>query len=225
MRTSLAPYLNEFVLCSGWISYWEELPELSTRQVVVSQPTIKKPDRNLLFKDQEVISTEHHLNLFIKHDDLPNYEIIFELNGIINFTGVVERYTRKDGTKDYGIYANKQSTLPYEIEKLVSGFNDTFKSFEDFEESLDYIKDYSYPKSLELLTRLKNIEDKNTNNLPTFHKTFEDYKEDLAEVFFSIQTTATSYNQIINSREYRRGKYKTKMNTKGKQKKPSFWRV
>ena len=125
MRTSLAPYLNQFVLCSGWISYWEELPELSTRQVVVSQPTIKKPDRNLLFKDQEVISTEHHLNLFIKHDDLPNYEIIFELNGIINFTGLVEKYTRKEGTNDYGIYADKQSTLPYEIEKLVSGFKPT----------------------------------------------------------------------------------------------------
>ena len=223
MRTSLAPYLNQFVLCSGWISYWEELPELSTRQVVVSQPTIKKPDRNLLFKDQEVISTEHHLNLFIKHDDLPNYEIIFELNGIINFTGLVEKYTRKEGTNDYGIYADKQSTLPYEIDKLVSAFKDTFKSFEDFEKSLDYIQDYAYPKSLELLMRLKKIEDENTNNLPTFYKTFEDYKQDLAEVFLSIDETATSYNQIVNSRDYRRGKYKTKKNTKGKKKKSPFW--
>ena len=85
MRSALSSHLNEFVLCRGWISFWEEIPEYSTRRVVVSQPTIKKADINLLYKDQKFISTEHHLNLFIKHEDLPNYEIVFELNEIINF--------------------------------------------------------------------------------------------------------------------------------------------
>ena len=215
MRTSLAPYLNEFVLCRGWISFWEELTEQSTRRVVVSQTTIKKADIHRLYKDQEVISTEHHLNLFIKHDDLPNYEILFQLNEIINFTGVVEKYTRADGTEDYGIYANQQSTLPFEIEKLVKGFDDAIKSFEDFGKSLDYIQNHAYQKSIELLERMKDIDD-GKNMLPTFHKTFKEYAKELGEVFISIPECISNYETIISSRDYRRGKYKVKKNTKGK---------
>jgi len=215
MRTSLSPFLNQFVLCRGWISYWEELPEQSTRRVVVSQTTNKKADIHLLYKDQEVISTEHHLNLFIKHDDLPNYEILFQLNEIINFTGVVEKYTRGDGTQDYGIYANQQSTLPYEIEKLVKGFDDAIQSFEVFDKSLDYIQNYAYPKSMELIYRMKEIDD-GKNMLPTFHKTFNQYFKDLAEVFQSIPLNIEKHKSIISSRDYRRGKRKVKRNTKGK---------
>jgi len=215
MRTSLAPYLNEFVLCRGWISFWEELTEQSTRRVVVSQTTIKKADIHRLYKDQEVISTEHHLNLFIKHDDLLNYETLFQLNETINFTGVIEKYTRGDGTQDYGVYANQQSTLPYEIEKLVKGFDDAIKSFDDFEKSLDYIENHAYPKSIELLTRMRDI-DESKNMLPTFHKTFTQYVKELAEVFQSIPENINDYRNIVNSRDYRRGKYKVKKNTKGK---------
>ena len=126
MRTSLAPYLDEYVLCRGWIAGWEDLSEYSTRRVFVSQPTIKKADKNILYKKQEVISTEHHLNLFIRFDDLPNYDTSsFQLKNPINFTGVIEGYTRKDGTKDYGIYANAQSTLPFRIKRLIFAVNDS----------------------------------------------------------------------------------------------------
>ena len=167
MRSALSSHLNEFVLCRGWISFWEEIPEYSTRRVVVSQTTIKKANKHLLFEKQKVISTEHHLNLFIKHEDLPNYEIVFELNEIINFTGVVERYTRKDGSEDYGIYANSQSTIPYEIEKLVRGFDDATKSMDNWEKNLDYLKTYALPKTGDLILRLKEIHE-GDNMLPTF---------------------------------------------------------
>ncbi len=210
MRTSLAPYLNDFVLCRGWIAFWEELKEHATRRVVISQATIKKADKDLLYEKQEVISTEHHLNLFIKHEDLPNYEMIFELNEIINFTGVVEEYTRTDGSRDYGIYANKQSTLPFEIEKLRKGFDEALNSIEDFEKSLEYLKNYAKPKTRELLLRFKEIEDGGKNNFPTFHKTLKGYATVLADLYFSIPDTISSYENYVSSRHYRRSKKKRK---------------
>ena len=211
MRSALSSHLNEFVLCRGWISFWEEIPEYSTRRVVVSQPTIKKADINLLYKDQKFISTEHHLNLFIKHEDLPNYEIVFELNEIINFTGLVERYTRKDGSEDYGIYANSQSTIPYEIEKLVRGYDDATKSMDNWEKNLDYLKTYAEPKTQDLIMRLKEIHE-GENMLPTFHKTHKQYLKQLVELFYDIPESIKSYENYIASRQYRRHKKQTKSN-------------
>ena len=46
MRTSLAPHLDEYVLCKGWIGDWEDIKEVSTRRVFVLQPTIKQADKN-----------------------------------------------------------------------------------------------------------------------------------------------------------------------------------
>ena len=46
MRTSLAPHLDEYVLCKGWIGDWEDIKEYSTRRVFVLQPTIKEARRN-----------------------------------------------------------------------------------------------------------------------------------------------------------------------------------
>ncbi len=206
MRTSLAPYLNQFVLCKGWISFWEEIPEYSTRRVVVSQTTIKKADKHLLFEKQKVISTEHHLNLFIKYEDLPNYEIIFELQGIINFTGIVERYTRKDGSEDYGIYANKQSTIPFEIQQLRKGTDDAYKTFNDFGKGLEYLKTYAIPKADELMVRLEECGDM----LPTFTNTYADYFLHLSHLQEAIPKHIRYYNGIISSREYRRRNRKSK---------------
>ena len=89
MRTSLSKHLNEFVLCRGWIGVWEDFSYSKTRRITVNQPTITKPNKRLLFKDQEVISTENHLNLFVKFEDLINYNTkFFELRNTIHFSGV-----------------------------------------------------------------------------------------------------------------------------------------
>jgi hypothetical protein len=50
MRHKLADHLNEYVLCKGWIGGWEDMEERSTRRVFIKQPTIKKADRNTLFR-------------------------------------------------------------------------------------------------------------------------------------------------------------------------------
>ena len=210
MRTALAPHLDEFVLCRGWIQIWKEIDDLSTRQVVVAQPTIKKADRDLLYKDQEVISTEHHLNLFIKHEDLPNYEIIFERNSPIHFTGIVEKYIRSNGSEDYGIFANKQSTLVYEIEKLIKGTDEAYNStsIEEFEKSIDYLTNYAIPTTTDLILRLEEC----GNMLPTFKKTFKQYVAELAELFYDLPKLLNQYENLISSREYRRSKKKKSSN-------------
>ena len=84
---------------------------LTTQGGSTSQPTIRKPDKSKLFQDQERITTEHQLNLFIDKNDLGSYGMEFEMNLPINFSGIVERYTRKNGTEDYGIYPTIDSTL------------------------------------------------------------------------------------------------------------------
>ena len=147
MRTSLSKHLNEFVLCRGWIGVWEDFPYSKTRRITVNQPTITKPNKRLLFKDQEVISTENHLNLFVKFEDLINYDTrFFELNEPIHFSGMVEHYTRKDGSNDFGIYATKQSTIVFEVEKLKRAIVDC-NTFGDKE----FLINYAYNKVQELI--------------------------------------------------------------------------
>ena len=55
MRTSLSKHLNEYVLCKGWIGEWEDFLYNQTRRITILQPTIKRPDKQLLFKDQELV--------------------------------------------------------------------------------------------------------------------------------------------------------------------------
>ena len=165
MRTSLSKHLNEFVLCRGWIGVWEDFPSTKTRRITVNQPTITKPNKRLLFKDQEVISTEHHLNLFIKFEDLINYDTrFFELNEPIHFSGMVEHYTRKDGSNDFGIYATKQSTIVFEVKKLRRAVIDC-NTFGD----RVFLINYASNKVQELIEGINSFDD----CLPTFHQTYD----------------------------------------------------
>ena len=75
------------------------------------EPHIKKPNKDLLFDNQELLSKEHHLNLFIKKTNFRYYLSIFEKLEPIYFSGRVQQYTRSDGSKDFGIYPIKQSLI------------------------------------------------------------------------------------------------------------------
>ena len=95
------------------------------RRLYIKQPTIKRANKDLLYGEQETISTEHHLNLFIKYEDLSDFDTTFELNQPIHFTGEVEEYTRADGTTDFGIYGTKQSTISFKLERIIKSVQDT----------------------------------------------------------------------------------------------------
>ena len=143
MREKLADHIGEYVLCRGWIGGWEDMDKCSTRRLYIKQPTIKRANKDLLYAEQETISTEHHLNLFIKYEDLPDYDTTFELNQPIHFTGEVEEYTRADGTTDFGIYGTKQSTISFKLERIIKSVQETLdKPVEGID--LTYLKGHSH---------------------------------------------------------------------------------
>ena len=170
MRNNLANHLGKYVHCSGHIATWEDLEGLPTRRVVVSYPTIKKPNKDLLFKDQTTISKEHHLNLFIRHEDIPLYDTIFEIHQPINFSGVIQHYSRSDGSWDYGIYPTKQSTIDFEIRKLTLSINQTVE--EEGLKGATFVEEYAIRKLEEMMIELENCGDR----LPTFRQNYSFYR-------------------------------------------------
>ena len=129
MRTNLEKHIGSYVLCRGWIGGWEDMPDCSTRRLYIKQPTIKIANPELIFEEQEKISTEHHINLFVNHSDLQDYESNFEIHTPIDFAGFIEKYTRANGTIDYGIYPAKQSTLDFRLGRLVKSIDETSDTF------------------------------------------------------------------------------------------------
>ena len=195
MRTGLIPHLGQQVLCKGWIASWKDLEGLSTRQVVVKNPTIRKPDRNLRFEKQTLLTKEDHLNLFIEHKDLPNYDATFQLHASIQFSGVVQDYVRSDGSTDYGIYAGRQSTLPFEIEKVCLAVGESYVEEPRLEQLFRHTL---LPKAEQLLEDLEEAGDR----IPTFRGTYSTYKEKLQETIQTIRLILVH----IHSRSYRRSK-------------------
>lgn len=115
MRISLAPYLGRLVHCSGWIADWENL-EKQNRRIYVSSVTIKHPDRMLTFDKQKTICKIDHLNIFCDNESNPlNEEDKYQR---IAFSGDVIQYTRKDGSKDYGIRQVPQTNF-YNILEVI----------------------------------------------------------------------------------------------------------
>ena len=182
-RYNLEPHIDKYVLGSGWLEGWKDFPHLSTngiRRVYVAQPTIKTPNKDVLYKDLDVISTEHHINLFIKFEDLGNYDTEgFQLKNKINFTGTVERYTRYNGTEDFGIYANNQSTLPFRINRLFLSVKESSQSIKDYinrkrvhpeQDDIDFLNKFALREIVLLYDELE----KTGNYLPTFNMTFDD---------------------------------------------------
>ena len=198
MRKALSPYMGKYVLCRGWITDWEDLPN-NTRRFYVSQPTIRKPDKSKLFQDQERITTEHHLNLFISKEDLDSYGMEFGMNLPINFSGTVERYTRKNGTEDYGIYPTIDSTLHTKL-NLVAAIT------EKLSERPTYTpQEYLWARSLDPIMKVLGEQLESAGDeLPTFDSTYEDYKLEL-EMWEIAGTKMTEHiRSICSNRRFRR---------------------
>ena len=208
MRKALAPYRNQFILAEGWIGFWNDFDDC--RRVLVKQPTIRKPNREILFNKQEIISTEHHLNLFIPFNHLINFDTIFERHNKISFSGYVNYYTRSDGSKDYAINTDEQSTIFYELDKVCSALMDLLNSnsINSFDDS--YFNAYALPKLKELEERLESY----GNNLPTFKYTYNWYKDIILRCRSVIDKTLKSIKTINSNRSFRRAFKKNKSSIK-----------
>jgi hypothetical protein len=198
MREKLADHIGEYVLCKGWIGGWEDIDDCSTRRLYIKQPTIKRANKDLLYEEQETISTEHHLNLFIKYEDLPDYDTTFELNQPILFTGEIEAYTRGNGSNDFGVYATKQSTFSYKLDRLLTSVKETTDAcLEDID--LTYLE--SAAKQLDALS---GVLDEIGDRLPTFHKTYEEYRTLVSALRWAVPQTIERTKSVLSSRQYRR---------------------
>lgn len=198
MRSKLENHIGEYVLCKGWIGGWEDMPECSTRRLYIKQPTIKIANPNLLYEEQQVISTEHHLNLFIKYEDLKDYESTYQLHTPINFAGFIQQYTRGNGTIDYGVYPAKQSTLHFRLERLIQSIQETLAPSIG-EIDLTYLESAS--KQVEVLQ--KELEEFG-NNLPTFNRTQDDFLLVLGALSWGISKSIRHTERVLASRAYKR---------------------
>ena len=179
MRKKLEPYLNTYVLCKGWIKNWEDINEKQPqRRVYIDHPTIRKPNRDLRYEKLPIISTEHHLNLFINKKDIRNYELetTFEKYSPIEFSGFIRGYVTSNGSLDYGIYPTKRSLLHLKLNALGDIFCYLAKDPENcFNEDF-----YRFARSAKRkLKQLSEELEASGNQLPTFHYTYQWYRTDI----------------------------------------------
>ena len=179
----------------------------------LNQP-LRNQIKNLLFDQQERITTEHHLNLFIKYEDLDRYDDDIELHKTISFSGYVEKYQRSNGSWDWGIYPARPSTLHYRLGTIINVCWELAKIDEVrySQRMVDYCNDFAKPNLEKCLKELESSGDL----LPTFHKTYDEYKEMLDEWLWGVNWIANRVSSVRKTRDFRRGKYKVKKNTRGK---------
>ena len=200
MRTALVPHLNQLVLAKGWIDSWEDFKSTQTRRVCVKQPTIKVADKHTLFANQQVISTEHHINLFIPYNLLEQYEAQFITHSPIWFSGEVVEYQRQNGSVDYGISTNPQHRLHLDLERLSLALVDIGKGYPFASTTLAFYEHTALPQVRLLQERLEQA----GNALPTFERTYTQYKIMLEEMLGAIEMVVGRVKCYISTRDYRR---------------------
>jgi hypothetical protein len=198
MRSKLEDHIGAYVLCKGWVGGWEDMLDRSTRRVYIMQPTIKEGNPELLYENQIVVSTEHHLNLFIRYEDLKDYECTFDLHSTIHFAGFIQQYTRKSGTIDYGVYPAKQSTLHFKLERLVRSIQDTIAQSVG-EIDLNYLE-----SALKQVLLLQQELEECGDHLPTFQRTRDDFLLVLGALSYGVPKSIRETRAILASRSYRR---------------------
>ena len=200
MREALAPYQNQLVLCKGWIGTWEDYETTKLRRVIVKQPTIKIADKNLLFEEQQVISTEHHINMFIPFKELSGYKAQFQQYRTISFSGVVKQYTRKNGTTDYGINACPQYNLHLDFQRLLLALRSMGFPNSTQPACLHFLQHTAAPQLLMLERRLEEA----GNALPTFEYNYGTYKERIVGMRKKVEEEIKWLSDYLSSRDYRR---------------------
>tara|TARA_B100001996_G_scaffold133158_1_gene101351 strand:+ start:7360 stop:8010 length:651 start_codon:yes stop_codon:yes gene_type:complete len=208
MRIKLEPYEGTYVLCKGWIKSWKDINHKQPqRKLLISQPTIREPNRDLMFNDLPIISTEHHINLFINQEDLATYTNSFDLNSTIEFSGIIQGYMRTDGSIDYGIYPNQQSLLHLKLEALRTYYPHLAKEVGVWNEEF-----YSFSQSAKrgLLTLSQELESAG-DQLPTFIHTYKWYRSEIDDWLFCCDYCIKRIETACSSRALRR-KNKIKTN-------------
>lgn len=203
MRDKLTRMSNQYVLCKGWIDGWWDIDE-TTKRFCIKKPIIKKPDKNLLFENQELVSKEDHLNLYLKKEDEYKFMSCFEKLDPIYFSGIIKGYTRSDGSKDYGIHPIEQSQIHFKLGLIIDQLKEVVSNYKNpyTKEFLYYLEFIRKPKVLGILKELEDVGDL----LPTFFHTHKEYKRSLESELIVCQTDIKYLRQISSSRRSRRSR-------------------
>ena len=200
MRDNLAPYIKKFVLCKGWIEDWKEMDNEITR-VYIKHPVIKEPNKDVLFDDLKVISKEHHINLFVKNEQIG--ESLKRLEEIY-FNGIVSQYRRSNGTIDYGItplplFSALHTEIDFVYEDMEGRLSPKASDFITQRNLIEFEFKYLH-KLIKLDEKLENAGDR----LPTFSHTYGEYKQMINEVIEDISYGIKFIRGVCSSRKLRR---------------------
>ena len=180
-RSALKQYVGQLVIGNGWVTSWEDHKKKETVQLYIEKPTIKIPDKNILFSNLQTISKEHHINYFIDYSDLPdknNHQIdkyisLYEQGA---FIGNIIEYKRKDGSIDYGIKPTPFSLLEDDLQYLLKFLKTLLDNLKPSNSNLLRALELEIkPELIRLEQRLEQAGD----SLPTFINTYSDYKKEL----------------------------------------------
>lgn len=198
MRIELADYLNQYVLCKGWITGWEQINE-KTFRAYIDKPVIKKPNKDAVFDDLETISIENHINLFLPYN-VKNGNPYNKYDCVV-FTGYIREYTRKDGTKDYGVYPIAQSTLHEELFEMAAYVKRIQEEYPRTSvKALLHLEQHVKPYILHLEEELEDAGDL----LPTFYHTYDFYHTEIQEWKQMISLVCKLIRVIHSNRKFRR---------------------
>lgn len=204
MRTKLIPYVNEYVLAKGWITDWKDYEETQIRRVYVSNIAIKRPDKNLTFENQQLISKEDHLNFFIPFEYVPYTPC--KKYTCLGLAGCITEYTRKDGTVDYGLKPIEQSI----VEDNIASVCETARLMANEKVFTPKTLITLYSLKQQMLDCDKELEEVG-DLLPTFYRTYADYKKSIKAMIDSFDEGISLINSICSNRVMRR-KNKIKKN-------------
>ena len=197
MRTALANHVDEVVQLSGTINTWEEVKGRPVTRLLISNPEIKKANKHVLFDQQDLISKEHHINVFLpketwKKEKTERYTDVY-------LCGRVSKYQRTDGSFDFSIKARTQNRIDARCRQLMKGVASVRRYFHGEEFKLVH-ENVLLPASRRIL---KEVEEAG-NELPTFHDTYDSFKQCLNPLIDDLETDLKWVNGVLATREYRR---------------------
>ena len=197
MRTALMPYKNQYVLAKGWITDWKDYEKTQIRRVYVSNIAIKRPDKNLTFENQELISKEDHLNFFIPFEYVPYTPC--EKYTCLGLAGCITEYTRKDGSIDYGLKPIAQSI----IEDSIASVCERARLMTNEKVLTPKTLMTLYSLNQQMVDCDKQLEEVG-DLLPTFYRTYADYKKDIKAMIKVFEEGISLINSICSNRAMRR---------------------
>ena len=194
MRNSLKPYVNQSVLCRGWIEDWEEI-EGDQLRVLVKQVTVKKSDRHRRFDDIQKISTEHHLNIFVPQSDYVSKRLVD-----VGFCGRVVHYTRSNGTHDFGVQTDQYVDLESKLSRTYEQNSAVIRNCQLSPETLFWSEEVMPARIAYLREQLEGAGD----CLATFHGTYDSYMKELDDLKEEAEKTAATIRSVCANRQLRR---------------------